>query len=265
MEGGKSQPEKPTFVQRLKARARWILFVLLAFVLQVAFILWLSDEKTISLRKPAAGLRLSFATSGSDFLELSDPTVFALPHRRGFSGQAWLRKTPPPEHWFEWSEQPRWLGLPAETLGRVGSPTAEASQFDMVELLTTRPPQPTVSSFSAPNLFRQRSELRVEGELANRLLLTKVPLADWPSVDNFTNTIVGVRVDGEGMVTSTRLLVSSRSREADQFALAAARSAQFAPLSTGGADKSPRNMSGEMVFVWHALPADATNNAAGEK
>jgi len=263
MESGKEQ--KPGFLQRLKTRARWMLFVLLAFGLQVAFILWLSDERTISLRKPAPGPRLSFATGGRDFLEFSDPTVFALPHRRGFSGEAWLGKTQPPEHWFEWSEEPRWLELPAERLGRVDSKTSEAGQFDMVELLATRLPQPMVSSFSSPTLFRQRSELRIEGDIAKRMMVTKVPLADWPFVENFTNTVVGVRVDREGMVTSTSLLVSSRSREADQFALAAARSAQFAPLPADGSEKSSRIMNGEMVFLWHALPAGASNNAAGEK
>src|SRR6476646_4810802 len=97
-----ARERKPTFFRKLKARVRWLLFVLLVLGLQVAFILLLSDEKA-SLRRPTPGPRLSFATAGNDILEFSDPTVFALPHRRGFSGQAWLQKTPAPDHWFEWS------------------------------------------------------------------------------------------------------------------------------------------------------------------
>ncbi len=265
MEEGKSQERKPSFFQRLKARVRWLVFVLLVFGLQVSFILLLSDEKTISPRKSIPGLRLGFAIGGRDILELSDPTVFALPHRRGFSGEAWLRNAPPPEHWFEWSDEPRWLELATDNLGRIGPQNVEPGQFDLVELMSGRAPRPTVSSFSPPNLFRQRSELTLQGDLASRPLLAKVPLADWPWVENFTNTIVRLRVDSDGIVTSALLLVSSHSREADQFALAAARSAEFAPLSAAPSDKSPRTMTGEMVFLWHALPAEATNKTAAEK
>jgi TonB family protein len=267
MEGGKSQEQKPGVLQKLKAGARWLLFVLLVFGLQVALILLLNDERKASLRKTVPGPRLGFATGARDLLELNDPTVFALPHRRGFSGEAWLRKTPPPEHWFEWSEEPRWLQPQAENLGRVPSQTVEAGQFDMVELLGGRAPRPIASAFSPPSLFRQRSELRLEGDLATRQLLSKPPLPDWPYLENFTNTIVGLRVDRDGMVTSTRLLVSSRSRETDQFALAAARSAQFAPLppSTDSPDKAMRSMTGELVFLWHTVPGEETNNAAGAK
>ena len=264
MEAAESQEQKPSLLQRLKVRTRWLLFVLLVFGLQLAFILLLSDER-ILLRKPAPGPRLSFATRGQEILELSDPTVFALPHRRGFSGQAWLQKTAPPDHWFEWTEEPRWLKLAPDDLGHAGSQNVEGGQFEILEVLGGRPPRPTVSSFSAPNLFRQRSEMRVQGDLANRPLLAKVPLTDWPWVENLTNTIVAVRVDAQGMVISTMLLASSRSREADQYALMAARSARFTPLSAERSGNAQRSMTGELVFLWHALPAETTNNPAGEK
>ena len=51
-------------------------------------------------------------------MALSDPTLFALPHFRGFWGDPWLRPPPAPDRSFEWTEEPRWLALETQALPR---------------------------------------------------------------------------------------------------------------------------------------------------
>src|SRR5512144_1122612 len=76
---------------------RWWIVVLLVLAAHVGLILWLGDRGSVQPRatEPSPTLRLADAP-GDELLALTDPTLFALPHRHGFSGAAWIA-VPPPE------------------------------------------------------------------------------------------------------------------------------------------------------------------------
>src|SRR5260370_1129739 len=71
-------------------------------------------------RCPAHTPLLRFAGQGAaPTLALRDPTLFALPHRQAFAGEAWLQTPPPPRLPMDWAEKPYWLALPIEQLGQL--------------------------------------------------------------------------------------------------------------------------------------------------
>jgi len=100
------------------------------------------------------------------------------------------------------------------------------------------------------------STLRVEGALANRRLLNPPTLQPWPHPDLLTNSVVQVLVDGDGDVFSQVLLARSGKKEADDDALAVARSAQFEPVprNSRGPGLAPALTWGTLVFEWQTLP-----------
>src|SRR5215469_10929754 len=107
------------FTRTLTRNTRWLGWVMVVFLTQVALICWLTDYSQPSVRKslPAPTLALAGGDS-SQLLSLSDPTLFALPHFRGFSGEAWLKPPPAPNLSFEWTDEPRWLTLATEAISR---------------------------------------------------------------------------------------------------------------------------------------------------
>src|SRR5438132_740951 len=99
-------------------RRRWWLLLALVFGMQVGLIFWLSDHSPPRQRAPARAPGIFLAgNASSDRFALDDPTLFALPHREGFSGPAWLNTAPQKSPSFDWSEAPRWLPLSLEQLG----------------------------------------------------------------------------------------------------------------------------------------------------
>jgi len=78
-------------------RGRWIFVVFLVCVIQVGFILWLGQRQWPAPIPAGASPALKVASGGSqEWLALDDPTLFALPNVRGFSGPAWIEVPPRP-------------------------------------------------------------------------------------------------------------------------------------------------------------------------
>ncbi len=243
-------------------RRRWWYLIGLILTVQVALIFWLSDSSPAPLRSVNAAPRLHLTrqTANSLFV-LQDPTLFALPHRRGFSGPAWLRIPRQEFPSFEWREPPRWLDLPIGRPGAVLDQFVKLDRFDPLQPLAKPQAQTTLPELLALPLSRQRSTLRVEGSLAARQLVTPMELPAWPNADLLTNSIVHLLVDPSGQTFSHALLWSSGKREADEMALSLARTARFQSLireGPGSATNSPGNLtSGKMIFEWQTiLPAN---------
>src|SRR5437899_11204035 len=80
---------------RIWPRRRWWLLIALIFAGQLVFIFGLSDRNPLKVRRPASApiLVLGSATP-TELLALSDPTLFALPHRQGFSAPVWVVSPP---------------------------------------------------------------------------------------------------------------------------------------------------------------------------
>ena len=100
------------------AQRRWLVTVLLVFTAQLGLIFGLSDKPRPRARPSGAAPMLRLIAPGSsEVLALMDPTWFALPHRQGFSGPAWMTMPGFPARAFSWSEELRPLGLRTQDLG----------------------------------------------------------------------------------------------------------------------------------------------------
>ena len=246
--------------------SRWWSIVALVLAAQLGFIFWLSDRTPLRPRQaaPAPTLRL-VGENAAGILELSDPTLFAVPHRRGFAGLAWLGIPRREFEGFSYSNPPEWLALSPSGLGADFNHFIQTNVFSVSRL----PPNPE-SEAAQPDPVplppgRERSELRMEQGLVQRRLLTRVDLPSWPCAELLGDSVVEMAVDATGRPVSPTLLQTNGLREADLEALARARSLRFAPLSSAGSHSmnSLTNLTwGTLVFEWHTLPV--TNAASGK-
>jgi hypothetical protein len=248
---------------------RWGALITMVFATQLGLIFWLGKPHPTPLPATDFAPSLSLAGPGAaDALALSDPTLFALPHRENFSGPAWLsipEQEPPlveeAAPWLELAQEQ--LGANLQTYMATNRPT-DAPLFDKSGFKFK---QPAVAS-SQP--FSTISTLRLTGDLARRRLVNPPALPSWPSAEILTNTIVEVLVGADGKPFSPKLQVpSSGSVEADRYALGEARKARFEPLLVSNpADPLAGLTWGQFVFEWQTVPLSATNSLVqpgGEK
>jgi hypothetical protein len=235
----------------------------LVFAAQVGLLFWLGNPP------PAAPLKLSVppvihvsGTGSEEWLALQDPTLFVLPHRDNFSGDAWLKIPPQKFAPTNWTEPPRPLPLPAEQLGAAFvafMQTNRPARFQLAlesGLASENPEGPPMVSISNP------STLRIEGDLARLHLLTPLHLPPQTNADLLTNTVVQLLVSAEGYPFSTVLLSGSGSGEADEAALTNyAKAVRFAPAQEAALGMVPGNKMtlGKLVFEWQTIPPAPTN------
>src|SRR6266853_2324865 len=234
------------------AQRRWLMTVLLIFIVQLGLIFGLSDKTRPPARPSAVAPMLRLRAPGStELLDLIDPTWFALPHRQGFSGPAWM--TPPdfPTNKFSWSEELRPLGLRTQDLGSAFNRFVATNDFAGFQTLA--PPEPSlVLPAVRPLAVPSSSSLRIEGRLAQRRLLTPLSLTNWPHTDLLTNSVVQLLVDAEGRpVSGGTLLSSSGLAAADKRALEQAMAARFKSVG----EASPAGPTdcltwGTLIFEW---------------
>ncbi len=243
---------------------RWLAALGLVGAGQLIFIFWLGDYSAPKPRSPALAPVIEVPGQASlELLALNDPTLFALPHRQGFAGVAWMAASRPPEPPADLADEPFWLPLSTRGLGQ------DFSHF--LGQRATNPPLPLLEprpAFVIPSLppapaLPTRSSLRFEGALASRALLNTAELPAWPNDELLTNTVVALAITAEGDPFSATLLSSSGSREADQLALRQAHAARFQAaddLGSGQPGNIVSNLAwGKMIFEWRTVPALATN------
>jgi len=241
---------------------------MLALAAHVGLILWLGERSPIVPRPPGHSTTLELTPPGAeDLLALTDPTLFALPHRESFSGPAWVTIHARPAQPFVWTEPPSWLSLAVAHLGppRHMTPLEDLADFAPIQ----PPPQPALflPIEEKSTAFPDHSTWWVTGELAGRRLLTPLELPPQHYSDVLTNSVVQVVVGPEGVpLFPPTLLSRSGKPEADAYALEKSGAARFEPL--GSFDSTTTNlvahlMWGQIVFAWHTLPLPATNKPAG--
>jgi len=242
--------------------SRWVFYVVLAFAIHVGLIFVFGNRKPVVARSVVNAPQIRFTSGHSELQLLDDPTLFALPHPRGFAAATWLQLPRVEFAPFRWAEPPQLLELPVATLGSVFRQFAETNAMPRIEVETLTPIQTTrlVSSDPQTNL-KQHSIVSTGGSIAKRRWLNAPALLrSWPAADLLTNSVVRIVVDPDGQVFSPALLPpGSGSKAADQYALETARSARFARL--------PRNASqmiGALIFEWHAVPLPDTNAPANK-
>jgi len=246
---------------------RWWTVVAAIFVAQLGLIVWLSDKTPdLAAPAPAAPIVHLAGPAASEWLALNDPTLFALPHRYGFSGLAWLGATDSPSSYFTWSEPQSWLLLEPPQFGPIFGRLRETNDSDLPASLTRPEPELTMAEGPVLAVAPDKSVLRLEGGLAQRRLLSPINPPLQPSSDLLTNTEVRLVVDTAGRVVSVPVLLTKSGKpEADDWALRKATAARFEPVGPNGParDKKagiPEQLTwGIMVFEWRTIPMPNTN------
>jgi hypothetical protein len=248
--------------------SRLWLGILFVFVLQIGLIFALVDRKERPVRQPAFVPELRLADRPGEWLALSDPTLFALPSREGFSAAAWLQLPDVAYRPFEWREPARSLDLPAQQLGTVLARFMQTNAFSGFAFEAKPTPtvtQPPTSTEAADQPEEPRSVCRVDGDLSARAWLNPPELPSLPAADLLRESVVQVLVDAAGHVLTMTLLSPASStkdpdqRIADQRALDLAKLAHFAPLSRE-ARTATTWTRGTLTFQWQTLPLPATNS-----
>jgi hypothetical protein len=244
-------------------RRRWFALIAVCFLAQLVLILVLGERRVsplapmpfktgIHLLSDAWSLQQLAASS-----DMSDPSVFALPSPEGFSRAAWLTFKPVPDDFAETPDEPKWLRLEPARLGSDFAAYVATNTFSPIRIGDeSMPHSPGLQPRASAELEFPKSELRIEGSLATRKLLTPIALPSWPHTDVLTNSVVHVLVDdAEGAALSSALISGSGSKEADRYALAAVKRLRFKPLQRGESVTS-----GTLHFRWHTLPPSANTN-----
>lgn len=242
---------------------RWWLFAALVLAGQLAAIYWLSDKTQPAVRRAATAPAITLAGS-NELFSLNDPTIFALPHARSFSGRAWQMLPALPYRPFEWSADLEWMPLPASQLGEGLARFLQTNRSESLRGLEIRDPELIQPELPDTKIFAQKSSVRIDGALRNRRLLTPLEPASWPHSDLLTNTVVDMVVGLDGMPISCELRPpGSGLALADQQALALARGARFESFVTKGPRRITNSapvtslMRGALIFSWRTLPTNA--------
>ncbi|HVR35623.1 MAG TPA: TonB family protein [Methylomirabilota bacterium] len=252
---------------------RWGFLIVLCAGLHISLI-WLFSEPAGSASVDVTGPSVRWLPGRVEdarleaLLELEDPTLFALAHSRGFSGQAWMKLPESPEVSHVWSEPPQWLRPNLDGLGEEFKRYARASSSRPFQVVGGLAPRPSLDLVLPSLAVPAQSTLVVEGAPAGRGWMVPPPvLRSWPHSDVLSNSVVEVGVNAAGDVETHRLLSSSGLTVADQEAMRTARTVRFRPMLEGGREV-PRTadglMHGRLIFRWRAVPPAPTTAPSGE-
>ncbi|MCX7721926.1 MAG: energy transducer TonB [Verrucomicrobiae bacterium] len=233
-----------------------------AFIAQVAFVLVFAARTLQAPTKPGKHPRATLAIEPVEQVALADdPTLFPCGSANTFSGHAWFQPAPQQYQPFYWREPPAFLDLSAAQLGSWFLDMIE-NEDHKIEIAGKLAADPAPARLElAPDTLRDSSKLEIEGDIAARRLLSKIELPAWYADDVLRPTVVRVVVDAAGQVHSATLLSRSGSDEADQYALAVARAAEWEPAPE--AFQQPLGAApvglvlGTLTFTWRTLPPTA--------
>jgi TonB family protein len=240
-------------------RKLWAM-VFLFFVLHLVCIFWWGEKKPMAVRQPDFDFKIVLAPdSKTEIAGLGNPRLFALASQEGFSGSAWMKVPHMNYEVGKWEGPTSFLTPVTEQLGGILNLFVQTNfnrAFDYVG-----ESEPEIEAVPFLSMAEGRSRLRVEGELETRPLIESVELKPWPSATILTNSQVQVSVDADGTVFSAALVSRSGSKEADNYALNAARSMRFEPVHSDGL--TPVNLGvmtwGKVVFEWYTVAVPGTN------
>ena len=243
------------------SRQKWLAFTAVVFAAQVALIFVLGDKQFPPPRTVTNVPQLTLADNSSELIALGDPTLFVLPHANDFASSVWLQTPGVQPPVFRWTETPRWLPLSTEVLGAVFARFMQTNQFAGFQPDFKAPPKLSAPVAPFQPAFAENSTLRIEGDLAQRRLLTPIDLPSLSYPDVIAPSKVQALVDAAGNVVSAVLLPSDNAVEAagradagDTNALQIARTLRFAPAS--------HLTVGKLIFTWRTVPLPATNAPA---
>jgi hypothetical protein len=243
------------------SRLRWGLVIggltLVQSALLLLFVRWPSLPTPPRPSVPDLVLSLAPAASpaSGDDPFTSDPRIFALPDRVGFSGTA-SRALPSPEYRLvEWRGTTRWLNIT-----NAGARLGTAPGTPRPPARTPRAPHVSgpLDPASTPLVLRRDTAARVQGGLVGRTYQASGTLPPVAGSDILSATVIELQVSPGGDVVRARLTSSSGNREADLEGLRWARQLQFNPVGT---ETTPANSTpdtwttGELQIFWRVEPS----------
>ncbi len=241
-----------------RSRRFWVWGFVLFFLAHVAAIFWLASrwQSVPKWENPAPFFYFSLDEKSDQRLAeatgFRDPTLFALPHANGFSGQAWRSFPPEPAPVTHWSAPPEWLPLSEEQLGQTLNSYVLTNRPIQAQLLAAlrAAPAPNVRLPDEPLVTR--STLSFSGALAQRKLLRQPALPAISHQDVLGRTVVEVSVNAEGLVETAVVSGESGLKAADTTGLVLARAVEFEPLFIREAQAratAPPTL-GRIIFAW---------------
>jgi len=242
--------------------------IFIAVVIQLTFLFWFSAHGPMKSRKVDVGPAIQLLAEARDeWLVLTDPTIFSRAHPAGFSGVAWL--SIPPHSYLpgDKADAPLWLALAPDTLGTTYRDFVKALSPDGFSVRSWPPPAITIPSrLPVPPAFI--SQLRVEGALAERGIVSQPELPAWTNAEVLAPSRVHVLVDARGNPISAVVLSSSGLPAADQSAVRLAGRMRFgsdtAVLKNPDARSDDGLAAGWVIFSWKTL-ASATNGSVNPR
>jgi hypothetical protein len=239
--------------------------VMLVFSAQLGVLFWLGrDALAVRASTVSEPLQLMPAIQqipdndyGSVF---SDPTLYARPNRRGFSGSAWRRFAGVEHQLIDWDETPRMLDNQPAVLGgafRAALPDHLAFVSDIPAKHLAKP----TPVESPPLMIRASSELQIRGALARRPLVRQVSVPALPHDEALRRTSVRVGVNTDGYVVSATITDPPVEGDpfqagADQRAFDLLRGIRFEPAKRTRFDRPDRPGElewGEVLFHWRTI------------
>lgn len=255
MNAAPSAPQRPPEVlpaaEAPWSVGRWVVYIAIAFALHVGLFYFLADRPPLPTRPVKNATVLHLSETQTEQQQLDDPTLFALPHPRGFASRTWLRLPQINFAPFRWTEPARLLPLPVEQLGSVFLKQTEANPPTRRELELIATPLTSVVVPADLDDVRTLSTLRLKGIPPDRYLRRASPaLPVFSAKEPLTNTVIKILVDARGQVLSPTLFFSgSGSKEADQTAMKIALNLWFNPVA-----KTTPLTSGWLIFEWATTP-----------
>ena len=244
-------------------RFHWGWWVAVVFVLQGGGLWRLSRQSNAPARPENYPSLLLANTNSAGLLEalaLEDPTAFARPNPKGFSGLS-LRPERLPHQPHRWQPPEIEIPYPTNLLTVPIDSILKTNLGDSANAFVK--PMPEIMVLNVPPLeMPKASRLEVAGDLAGRKLLASPKLQTWNHTSLLQPTRVQVMVNLGGRVFSVVRLGGSGHAPADAMALALARRAiQFS--KTTNAPAAPLDAShfttGDLIFHWHTNPLTVTN------
>ena len=248
------------------SRGRWWLAVVLVCAVQFGLIFALGERRPPASRPVGDPQRLGLAVTHGELLELQDPTLFAMPHARGFSGESWRRAAAVTFPAFHWSEPTRPLSLPVARLGEGFHRFMQTNVFASFTLEAK--PAPEIQAPDAGEIVEAlpaASRLEIAGGFTSIRLLNPPTLRAWRNSELLTNTVVQALVDADGNVLSASTLPpGSGLPDADRLAFDLTRGFRFGPVAAERWLANPlREMTrGCLIFHWRTEPPATTNPPA---
>lgn len=250
----------------------WLMAIVGMFLLQSG-IIFVASKRTMERQRPPAPAPW-FSLAGPDsktLLSLMDPTLFARPHPRGFTGRARLA-TPELDERFadppEATAKSQFLPMSLGEIGRALSAFVETNSIANPFVSSEPASQIAIPALAPVKPLRTQTMVKIEGNLAARRMVAVLSVSSWASAGLLTNTVVKLCVDGRGRPVTTALVSSSGDRAADLEAMEQANRARFEEVARGGAgggaDPATLLDWGWLVFEWNSLPQPATNGAPAQ-